>query len=321
MYSFATLSAQFEERFISALPFPAAPVTLYDPCRYLLALGGKRIRPALCLMANELFMEISDDAWYAAEAIEIFHNFTLVHDDIMDKAPTRRGQPAIHERYGLATGILSGDVMCIYAYERLAYIKNALPQVLQLFNRTAIEVCEGQQLDMDFEQRNDVTLEEYIHMITLKTSVLLACSLKIGALVSGGSGDNAHKLYSFGRDMGIAFQLQDDFLDAFGQPGLTGKQSGGDILANKKTYLLVSALKYANDAQRRAITQLLSTDAPTKVADILALYRATGADERCRQATADYTRHAFDCLEEVAIPSKRKQPLLELATMLLGRNK
>jgi len=239
----------------------------------------------------------------------------------MDKAPLRRGQPTLHNKYGITAGILCGDVMCIYAYDQLANIKKQLPQVLQLFNRTAIEVSEGQQLDMDFESRDDVSIEEYIHMITLKTSVLLACSLKMGAIVSGAFGDSANKLYEFGKNMGIAFQLQDDYLDAFGETAKLGKQNGGDIKANKKTYLLIKALENADPAQRKEIEALLLQDTDDKVKSMLALYTATGADNQCREAVASYSKMAFDCLEELALPGKRKEPLRELANYLLMRDK
>jgi geranylgeranyl diphosphate synthase type II len=272
-------------------------------------------------MGNELFNEISEDAWHAAFGIELFHNFSLIHDDIMDNAPLRRGQPTVHEKYGLTAGILCGDVMNIYAYEQVGNIKNALPQALRLFNKTAIEVCEGQQLDMDFERRKDVHIDEYLHMITLKTSVLLACALKMGAIVGGGLGDNANKLYEFGKNMGIAFQLQDDYLDAFGDTGKLGKQNGGDILANKKTYLLLTALERATAAQRSDIEELMVANNHNKVADMRGLYTATAADGACREAVAMYSQLAFNCLEDVAIPSKRKQPLFELASYLLMRDK
>ncbi len=322
MQSFSGLVEQFESRFTHTLPFPSQPANLYEPCRYLLGLGGKRIRPVLCVMAAELFDAPTDDAWHAAAAIELFHNFTLIHDDIMDKAPLRRGQPTLHHKYGLTAGILCGDVMCIYAYEQLAQVKRSLPQIMQLFNKTAIEVCEGQQMDMDFETRSDVSIEEYITMITLKTSVLLACSLKIGALTGGALGDNARRLYEFGRNMGIAFQLQDDYLDAFADAAKLGKQNGGDIRANKKTYLLLKAQENANAAQREQINNLLAQDASDeKVRQMLELYRATGADAACRQAVAGYSDLAFTHLNEVAIPSSRKQPLLELAQYLLVRDK
>ena len=321
MHSFIELVASFEERFTGSLPFKPTPNTLYDPCRYLLELGGKRVRPVLCLMANELFGEINEDAWYAAYGIELFHNFTLIHDDIMDKAPLRRGNPTIHTKYGLTSGILSGDVMCIYAYDQIANIKQFLPQALRVFNKTAVEVCEGQQLDMDFEHRNDVTIDEYINMIMLKTSVLLGCSLKMGALVGGGLGDNANKLYEFGRNLGIAFQLQDDYLDAFGDAGKLGKQNGGDIIANKKTYLLLKTLENLDQGQCNYLEGLLQSDSDNKVPLMLELYRSTGADAACREAVAEYSRLAFECMENVAIPSKRKEPLMELASYLLMRDK
>ncbi len=321
MQSFTDLAKQFEQRFLAAFPFDGQPDSIYEPCRYLLRLGGKRVRPVLCLMASELFGEIGEDAWHGAYGIELFHNFTLIHDDIMDKAPLRRGQPTVHARNGLTAGILCGDVMNIYAYESIAAINHNLQRVLQLFNRTAIEVCEGQQMDMDFELRNDVTLGEYINMITLKTSVLLACSLKMGALVNGGLGDNANKLYAFGRNLGIAFQLQDDYLDAFGAPEKLGKQNGGDILANKKTYLLVKALQNANPAQLAELEGLLHRSDSDKVERTLALFADTGADAQCREAVAHYSAAAFASLEDVAIPTKRKDPLLELAHFLLDRDR
>jgi geranylgeranyl diphosphate synthase type II len=273
-------------------------------------------------MACELFDTISDDAWYAAKAIEIFHNFTLVHDDIMDKAPLRRGQPTVHHKYGLTAGILSGDVMCIYAYEQLAHIKKNLPQILQLFNRTAIEVCEGQQLDMDFETRDDVSIDEYLRMITLKTSVLLACSLTIGALAGGALGDNARKLYEFGKNMGIAFQLQDDYLDACGETEKLGKQNGGDIRANKKTYLLLKAREKANPEQLNKINELLAQEGTDeKVQQMLNVYITTDAHSACKAAIAHYSDLAFASLNDVAIPGARKQPLTELAQYLLVRDK
>ncbi len=321
MHSFKDLVTSFEARFAEAIPLSRAPATLYEPCRYLLQLGGKRVRPALCLMANELFDDIAEDAWHAAAAIELLHNFTLIHDDIMDEAPLRRGHATIHNKYGLTAGILSGDVMCIYAYEQLAKIKKALPQVLQAFSETAIEICEGQQMDMDFEQRNDVTIDEYIQMITLKTSVLLACSLKIGAITAGALGDNANKLSAFGKNMGIAFQLQDDYLDAFGETEKLGKQNGGDIKANKKTYLLLRAWENASKGQRKEMERLAASGDDEKVTTMCALYVETGADAECRDAVARYSKVAFDCLEDVAIPSKRKQPLRDLANYLLVRDK
>lgn len=318
MHSFKELVQQFEDRLNDTLPFPQELDTLYEPCRYFMNLGGKRVRPVLCLMSNELFGNITDDAWRAALGIELFHNFTLIHDDIMDKAPLRRGKTTVHERNGLTAGILCGDVMSIYAYDQLAHIKTALPEILHLFNRTSIEVCEGQQLDMDFETRDDVSIDEYITMITLKTSVLLACSLKMGALLGGATESTANKLYEFGKNLGIAFQLQDDYLDAYSAN--TGKQIGGDIKSNKKTYLLLKALENANMLQQNAIRSLLQRDDESKVDAMLSLFNNTGADVACRDAVKHYSDLAFECLEETAVPSTRKAHLYELATYLLGRD-
>lgn len=319
MHSFSELVALFETRLNNTLPFPERPETLYEPCRYFMGIGGKRVRPVICLMANELFGEITEDAYRAAMGVELFHNFTLIHDDIMDKAPLRRGQTTVHTRNGLTAGILCGDVMAIYAYEQLAHIKTSLQQVLHLFNKTSIEVCEGQQLDMDFENRDDVTIEEYIEMITLKTSVLLACSLKMGALLGGATEGNADKLYEFGKNLGIAFQLQDDYLDAFGAE--SGKIPGGDIIANKKTYLLLKAMENANDLQLTAINALLQRDDESKVPAMLSLFTNTGADVACREAVTHYSQLAFNSLEEAAVQSSRKKHLNDLATYLLAREK
>jgi len=319
MHSFGQLVQSFEERFLNTLPFPQSPDNLYEPCRYLLKLGGKRVRPVLCLMSNELFGDIIEDAWHAAVAVELFHNFTLIHDDIMDKAPLRRGQPTIHAKYGLTAGILCGDIMNIYSYEQLGYITRSLPQILQLFNKTAIEVCEGQQMDMDFETRDDVHIDEYIQMITLKTSVLLACSLKIGGLLGGSTEGNANKLYAFGKNLGIAFQLQDDYLDAYGAVDKLGKQNGGDIKANKKTYLLLNALENANNAQRKQIIECMACEDESKVSSMLQLFNETGADVACREAVNKYSQMAFDALEDVAVTSKRKEGLHQLASYLLQR--
>ena len=319
MQDFKEIVTKFEQRLQAEGLFPQAPGNLYEPCRYLLALGAKRVRPALCIMGGEVFGDVHDDAWYAAMAIELFHNFTLIHDDIMDKAPLRRGNPTIHAKYGLTAGILSGDVMCINAYVQLAKVKKHLPELLQLFNTTAIEVCEGQQLDMDFEQRDDVSIEEYIQMIALKTSVLLACSLKMGAIIGGASEANANKLYEFGKNVGIAFQLQDDYLDAFGDTAKLGKQNGGDIRANKKTFLLLKAKELAGGNNQ--LEELMIAEEEMKVQGVLSLYKATGADELCRAAVEAYSDKAFNNLEEIDVPAERKEPLRRLASYLLQRDK
>jgi geranylgeranyl diphosphate synthase, type II len=320
MQSFRSLVQQFEQKIIAPDLFPLQPANLYDPCRYLLSLGGKRVRPAACLMANELFTEIEECSWHAAIAIELFHNFTLIHDDIMDKAPLRRGFETIHSKYGLTAGILGGDAMSIYAYQSLSYIENNFKKVLEVFNTTAIQVCDGQQIDMDFEKRNDVSIEEYIEMISLKTSVLLAASMKIGALIAGASDEECNKLYEFGKNLGIAFQLQDDYLDAFGSANKLGKLKGGDIITNKKTYLHIQAIQAANTKQLDEIEiWLQSENNEEKVPAMLRLFEATGAHLKCREAVALYSHKAFQHLEEIEVEHSKKQYLHELATELLNR--
>ncbi len=319
MHSFSEITALFEARLTQSGIFSGQPDTLYEPCRYLMSLGGKRIRPALCLMGAELFDTLSEDAFHAALGIELFHNFTLIHDDIMDKAPLRRGQPTIHARNGITAGILCGDLMCIEAYHQLSNLGASLPAVLRLFNQAASEVCEGQQLDMDFEQRNDVSVAEYIRMIELKTSVLLAASLKIGALIGGATEGAADKLYTFGRSLGIAFQLQDDYLDAFGDTAKLGKQAGGDILADKKTFLHLKALELSDTQDQQTLMNWQGKAHADKVSHTLELFRKSGADLRCREAVAEYSQRAFDALEEVAVISKRKNALRSLAEILLMR--
>ena len=239
MQTFETLSEQFTHYF-RAEHFPQQPSSLYEPNRYFLQLGGKRIRPVACLMANELFDTIKTDAWDVATAIELFHNFTLIHDDIMDHAPLRRGMPTVHEKYGESTALLAGDVMLVAAYDYLNRISGKyIWAVMNIFNKTAREVCEGQQLDMDFEKSETVAFPDYLNMISLKTSVLLGASLKLGAILGGAGLRNQDLIYEFGRKLGLAFQVQDDYLDAYGDPRKFGKQVGGDIRANKKTFLFI----------------------------------------------------------------------------------
>ena len=318
MQSFETLSAQFSEKF-DKRHFPHQPASLYEPNEYFLKLGGKRIRPVLCLMGNELFDEIIPDAWHAATAIELFHNFTLIHDDIMDKAPLRRGKQTVHTRYNESTALLAGDVMMVKAYEYLNKISSShLHKVLSLFNKTAIEVCEGQQMDMDYESRDDVSMNDYLRMIELKTSVALAASLKIGGLLGGGGERNQNLLYEFGRKLGIAFQVQDDYLDAFGDQQKTGKQSGGDILANKKTFLLIHALESAS--HQKELKKLIRSDTADKVKKVLEVYKDCKADEWALQLKNKYFEEAVNHLEDIAVLSKRKEPLKELARFLLRRD-
>src|SRR5260221_2262879 len=279
MHSFELLSEKFALHF-DKKHFPDEPSSLYGPNGYFLKLGGKRVRTVLVLLGNELFDDINPDAWHVATAIELFHNFTLIHDDIMDKAPVRRGMETVHARYGENTALLAGDVMLVAAYEYLNKINtNYLHRVIYIFNKTAKEVCEGQQLDIDFEKKENVSHDEYMHMIGLKTSVLLAASLQLGAIMGGGSERNQHLIYGFGRKLGIAFQVQDDFLDAFGDPKKFGKQVGGDIMANKKTFLLIHALETASVSQKSELLRLMNDNPDDKVERVVEIFHNSKADE------------------------------------------
>ena len=318
MHSFEELSAAFAVRF-EERHFPPQPATLYDPAEYFLGLGGKRIRPVLCLMGNELFGPIEEDAWPVAIALELFHNFTLIHDDIMDKAPLRRGMATVHAKYGIPTAILAGDVMMVGGYRYLSRIRSPhIRQILELYNTTAEHVCEGQQLDMDFETREKVTMDDYLHMIALKTSVLLAGSLQIGALLGGAGLGNQQIIHRFGRNLGLAFQVQDDYLDCYGGEKF-GKQVGGDILADKKTFLLIKTLEVATDAQRREIGELRTAPAGEKIAGMLRIFHACGVDAWVRQLQEQYHAAALSDLEDIAVLAKRKEPLRDLVDYLLQR--
>ena len=320
MLSFQTLSERFNTGF-DKKHFPESPSTLYEPGEYFLQIGGKRIRPVLCLLGNELFSEIHEDAYQVARAIELFHNFTLVHDDMMDEASLRRGKQTVHTKYDYNTALLVGDVMIIRAYEFLQQIQPSyLPKILQLFNRTAREVCEGQQLDMDYAKMESVDMGQYIEMITLKTSVLLAASLEAGAIIGGASENNCRQLYEFGKKIGIAFQIQDDYLDAFGDAAVFGKEAGGDIKQNKKTFLLLHALAVANKEQKAELEALLKSNSDDKVEKVLAIFKACGVDAWAEDLKAKYLKEAFEHLEAIAVVSNRKQPLIELANYLMNRN-
>ena len=319
MHDFKELVAEFGTRF-GVAQFPAAPASLYEPGEYFLSIGGKRIRPILCVLGNELFSEITEDAWSLATAIELFHNFTLIHDDMMDAAALRRGMQTVHTKYGDNTALLTGDVMLIRAYEKLQTINPAhLPKILSLFNTTAREVCEGQQLDMDFEKMPSVTLDAYIHMITLKTSVLLAASLEMGAILGGATPGNCKHLYEFGKNLGIAFQIQDDYLDAFGDPEKFGKEVGGDIRQNKKTFLLLHALEVATPDQRAKLDTLLASNGPEKVPQVLELFKACNVDAWAIELKEKYLQMALANLEDIAVTSTRKTALLSLANYLMQR--
>lgn len=322
MHSFKEISSLFAQYLEAGDPFPKAPNNLYDPCRYLLQAGGKRIRPAVCLMANELFGPIAADAYHVAMAVELFHNFTLIHDDIMDRAPLRRGMPTVHMKYGATAAILSGDVMNIFAYRYLDRLTpEKMPSILKIFNRTAIQVCEGQQWDMDFEKKNEVTIHEYLKMIELKTAVLLACSLQSGALLAGAEEEDQQYLYEFGLALGLAFQLQDDYLDTFGAEALIGKQPGGDIIANKKTILLINCQEVVGINDRLVLEQQLQGSAENKVKVITDMYLNNGVDKYCQNLVNQYSVKSFDYLDKVKAPAVRKQPLKDLAMLLLNRDK
>lgn len=319
MHTFEDLAGQFSQRF-SRDHFPAHPQTLYDPNRYFLKLGGKRIRPVACLMGNELFNDLHNDAWQVATAIELFHNFTLIHDDIMDKAPLRRGLETVHEKYGTSTALLAGDVMLVSAYEYLNLVDlKYIHPIIQLFNQTAKEVCEGQQLDMDFEKQAQVFFDDYASMINLKTSVLLAASLQMGAVLGGAGTGNQQLLYEFGRKLGLAFQVQDDYLDAFGDPQKFGKQVGGDIRSNKKTFLLIHALETADPASKDRLEQLLAGDEKRKVDEVITIFKACKVDDWARELKEKYIKEALTHLEDVAVLSARKEPLKQLTSFLIHR--
>ncbi len=318
MQSFEQLLKQFEEHFNKRL-FPAQPASLYDAAQHILSIGGKRVRPVCVLMGNELFDAIKPDAWQVATAIELFHNFSLIHDDIMDEAPLRRGKQTVHAIHGVNTAILAGDVTLTMAYDYLNRVEGDVKPILSLFNKTALEVSEGQQMDMDFEKRETVHLDEYVRMIELKTSVLLAASLKLGAMIGGASVGNTDHVYEFGRNLGIAFQIQDDYLDCFGDPAKFGKQVGGDIKANKKTFLMIHALESASASQQQQLTELIQTNPADKVEQVLSIFKSAGVDAWAMQLKNQYIEKAMQHLEDVAVLSKRKEPLQQLAQFLVQR--
>lgn len=299
------------------------PINLYQPIAYILGLGGKRLRPVLTLMATEVFGTDYTKALDAAMAIEVFHNFSLVHDDIMDDAPLRRGSQTVHEKWDINTGILSGDAMLINAYQLFEnYEGETFRSLAQLFSKTAIEVCEGQQYDVDFETRDDVTISEYLKMIEYKTAVLVGAALKMGAIIAGASQTDQHNIYEFGRNLGIAFQLKDDYLDAFGNPETFGKQIGGDIIENKKTYLYLKALERANESQVQELLHLYSIrpkEVESKINAVKEIFMESGAVESTRQAVTKYTQNAFEVLENLQISIDKKELLKEFGESLMGR--
>jgi geranylgeranyl diphosphate synthase type II len=310
-------------RHISELKFTRQPEGLYEPVSYVLSLGGKRIRPLLMLMAYNLYKEDVELIFSPATGIEIYHNYTLLHDDLMDKAEMRRGKSTVHKVWNENAAILSGDAMLVLAYQFMAACPSAsLKEVLDLFSMTALEICEGQQMDMEFESRKDVSEAEYLEMIRLKTSVLLACSLKIGAVLAGASQEDADRLYDFGINLGVAFQLKDDLLDVYGNPEVFGKNIGGDILCNKKTYLLIKAFERADEQQRRALSFWIDADTyvpEKKITAVTALYDEIGVKNLCESLMEEYTFRARAALLSVAVSDERKQALKELMEQLMFR--
>ena len=309
--------------YLKQMPYSRPPKGLYEPIAYELDLGGKRVRPVLMLMGYNLYREDVDTILPQAAGLETYHNHTLLHDDVMDHADMRRGKPTVHNVWDENTAILSGDAMLILAYRLMAQCPaDKLPQVLGIFTETTMEICEGQQWDMEFEKRMDVKVDEYVEMIRLKTSVLLAAALKIGACLAGAPEEDARKLYDFGMKMGLAFQLQDDWLDVYGDPKVFGKNIGGDILCNKKTYMLITALQQADDAQRAELEGWISAtnyEPAEKIAAVTHLYNKVGVGERCMERVEAYYNEGLAVLDSVALPAERKQVLKAFACSLMNR--
>jgi geranylgeranyl diphosphate synthase type II len=299
------------------------PKNLYEPIDYILSLGGKKLRPILALLSADAFGIDYRKAFDVALAIEVFHNFTLIHDDIMDDAPLRRGKVTVHEKWDINTGILSGDAMLILAYQYLeSYDAPVFKKLTQLFSKTGVEVCEGQQLDIDFETRTDVSLEEYMYMIKLKTSVLVGSALQMGAIIAEVSDEQSSKIYDFGLNLGIAFQLQDDYLDAFGDPEIFGKQVGGDIIENKKTYLYLLTLDTLKGKEKEKFEELFSmqsADVQVKIYTAKQMFTSTGAVDKIKILIQDYTAKSFEILESIDIPTPKKDMLKNFGKNLMKR--
>lgn len=318
--------SQYQDFFISYLKnqnIYKEPKNLYEPIEYILGLGGKRMRPVLTLMAAEVFDANYKAALPAAMAVEVFHNFSLVHDDIMDDAPLRRGEITVHEKWNINTGILSGDAMLILAYQYFEqYEPNVFVALAKLFSKTALEVCEGQQWDVDFETRKDVTIPEYLKMIEYKTAVLVAAAMKMGAIVAKTSEEEAGLIYDFGLNLGLAFQLQDDYLDAFGNPETFGKQVGGDIIENKKTYLYLKALEFSSEEKALELQKLFNLkleDNSAKIETTKVIFNESGASKATQEAIEAYTLKAFETLERMNINAEKKNILRTFGENLMGR--
>ena len=309
--------------FLANLPYERKPKSLYEPIRYVLSMGGKRIRPTLMLLGYNLFKDNPEKILMNAVALETYHNYTLLHDDLMDNADLRRGHETVHKKWDANTAILSGDSMLVLAYERMAQCdEKHLAKVLKLFTTTALEIGEGQQFDMEFENRNDVKEEEYIEMIRLKTSVLLACALKMGAILADASDEDAENLYKFGEQIGLAFQLQDDYLDVYGDTKVFGKEIGGDITSNKKTYMLINAFNLANEAQRAELQKWVDAkdfDRAEKVAAVTRLYNEIGIDKLAQDKIAYYFEQSKKYLDAVNVSAERKEELAKYAQKMMKR--
>ena len=309
--------------YLAQMPYARPPQGLYEPIAYELSLGGKRIRPVLMLMAYNLYKEDVESILPQAAGLETYHNHTLLHDDLMDKADMRRNKPTVHRKWDENTAILSGDAMLILAYRLMAQCpQDKLAEVMHLFTETTMEICEGQQWDMEFETRMDVKVDEYIRMIRLKTSVLLAAALQIGAYLAGAPEVEAKKLYDFGVKMGLAFQLQDDWLDVYGDPKVFGKNIGGDILCNKKTYMLITALEKADEAQRAELERWLVAEdyePAEKIAAVTALYNEVGVGRCCEELVEAYYKEGLAVLASVDLPAGRKEELKSFACSLMSR--
>lgn len=312
-------------RYINEISLPELPVNLYEPIRYMLGLEAKRLRPCMVLMSCNVYSDNINPAIYPALAIEVFHNFTLVHDDIMDRSDLRRNRPTVHVKWNPNVAILSGDAMVIKAYELLAHnsVVN-LNQILPVFNDTALKVCEGQQFDMDYETCTGITIEEYLKMVEYKTATLVAASLKIGALTGGSSDADAEMLYQFGRNIGIAFQLQDDLLDVFADSSVFGKVTGNDIVSNKKTILLIEAMNSSNRSVKAELLRWLGKtefDRNEKIIAVKEIYSALRLDDQVNQRIKRFHQAAMDCLTQLPVPDSRKRELVEISDYLMKRNK
>lgn len=309
--------------FIDQLPYERKPQSLYDPVKYVLSIGGKRVRPVLMLLAYNMYKEDPERILMPACALETYHNYTLLHDDLMDNADVRRGVPTVHRKWDANTAILSGDSMLVLAYHRMLQCDaDKQPEVMSLFTETALEIGEGQQYDMEFENRNDVTEAEYIEMIRLKTSVLLACALKIGAILAGASSEDADNLYKFGEQIGLAFQLQDDLLDVYGDPKVFGKAVGGDITCNKKTYMLINAFQRANDNQRAELERWVTAkdfDRNEKVAAVTDIYNQIGIRQICEEKINYYFEESKKYLAKVNVADERKEILRQYTAEMMKR--